>query len=111
MARTREYLDLYKSWTFTGTEAEFGTGLTLAVKFAETKRGDPATIADIGSLTKTATASGGSYTITFTPSDFADLAGYVNKAVIAHIYDNAGWRDAIEYVATDTDPDLLDPLR
>lgn len=108
--RAREYLDIYKGYGWRIAESELGSGKTLRVRFSEAKGGNPASVALIGSLQKTATASANAYTIAFTPTDFVDLASLVGKTVYAHLSDGAVWRDTFPFLVTDTDPDLLPAL-
>ena len=107
-----KYLDVHKGWEYEVTEAELGVGKTLRVRWSELPGGDPATVALIGTLEKTTSAVDGVYRIGFTPADFAVLlsAGLLRRDVYAHVSDGAAWRDALPYVVTDTDPDLLPPL-
>lgn len=109
--RAREYLDIYKGYTFSIPEAELGTGKTFRIRFSESKGGNPATVALIGTLEKTATAVASAYTITFTPTDFADLSSTLNRTVYAHLSDGAVWRDVFAFVPVDTDPDALPELQ
>lgn len=109
--RAREYLDIYKGYGWRIPESELGSGKTFRVRFSEAKGGNPATVALIGSLEKTAGASASAYAIAFTPTEFvAALASLVGKTVYAHLSDGAVWRDTFPFLVTDTDPDLLPPL-
>lgn len=110
--RAPEYLDIYKAWRFVGTETEFGADKTLRIRWSVQPGGDPETVPLIGTMEKTATLSGGEYTIDFLPEDFAQLetADRLFRPVYAHISDGASWRDARHYVPVDTDPDVLPSL-
>jgi hypothetical protein len=110
MARARAYIDIHKGWSFAITEAQIGTGKTLRVKFSLARSGDPTTVAAIGSLSKSATAVSGTYTVSFTPTELATDLAAVTGTVYAHLYDSAVWRDTIAYQVTAIDEDLLPEL-
>lgn len=106
--RTREYLHIYDSFRIVDTEANLGTGKTVTSYFSESKKSSGSALA---SSTKTATGSGGSYTLTYSRSDLQTaLSSYVNKSVYLHLDDGAAAHETYEYFVVDTDPDLLGPL-
>ena len=105
MSRQTQYLHLYNVFTVTDTEANLGTGKTITAFFA-TSRASNATA--IASTTKTATASGGSYTLSYTRSELQTaLTAYVNQTVYLHLDDGVGAHDTWPFTPTLIDPDLL----
>lgn len=106
--RKRQYLYLYESFRVTIAESELGAGKTLTAKFCASAAGDPSAI---GSSTKTATASGGNYTITYTRTELQSALGTMNRRdVWLHLDDGTAWRAVYGYNVTDTDPDTLPAL-
>ena len=107
--RRRQYLYLYESLSVSIPESQLGSGKTLTAKFCESANGDPA---DIGTLTETATAVSSSYDVEFVMADLVSQLGtdYVGETVYLHLTDSVAWRDVYEYVVTDKDPDLCEPL-
>jgi len=109
MPRRRQYLYLYESLAISVLESQLGSGKTLTAKFCATSPGNPAAI---GTLTATATASGGTYAITFPMSDLVSQLGtaYIDEPVFLRLSDGTAWTDVYEFVATDIDPDLQPQL-
>lgn len=107
--RRREYLYIYVSKTVEITESTLGSGKTLTAKFCASANGDPSAI---GTLTETATASGSLYAVEFTMADLVSQLGpaHIGETVYLHLTDSVAWRDVYEYVVTDKDPDLCEPL-
>ena len=107
--RRRQYLFIYESLSVSIPESQLGSGKTLTAKFCASSRGDPA---DIGTLTETATAVSASYDVEFVMADLVSQLGtdYIDQTVYLHLSDGVAWRDVYEYVVTDLDPDLREPL-
>ena len=108
MPRAKQYVYLYESLGVTISEAQLGTGKTLTAYWATSKKGAPSALS---SSTKTATASGGNYSITYSRTELQTfLASLIGQTVYLHLDDAAARRDVWEYVVTDTDPDLMPTL-
>ena len=108
MPRAKQYVYLYESLGVTIPESQLGTGKTLTAYWATSKKGAPSALS---SSTKTATASGESYTITYTRTELQSFLASLNtQTVYLHLDDGTAWRDVWEYVVTDTDPDLMPTL-
>jgi hypothetical protein len=105
MPRTRQYLFIYDGLKVVDTEANLGTGKTITAYLSLSAKGNGAAIS---ATTKTATGSGGSYTITYTRAELQTaLASMINQTVYLHLDDGVAAHEIYVYTVTDQDPDTL----
>lgn len=104
----KQYLYIRRSYSFSVTEAEIGTGKTLTAKICATSTGDPTAIS---SCTGSAAASSGVYTVTLARTLLQSaLSASLTKVVYAHLDDGAAWHDVFPMVVTDVAPETLPAL-
>jgi hypothetical protein len=103
--RASTYLHLYNVFSVTETEDRIGTGKTMTAYWSESRL---STATAIATTTKTATASNGTYAVSWSRSNLTGaLTSLVGRTVYLHLDDGVGAHATYPFLPVLVDPELL----